>query len=36
MTRFERWALAVSMFLFLASVMIYRLTPPDVAVSALH
>lgn len=36
MTRFERWALTVSMCLFLASVVIYNLTSPDLAVSALH
>jgi len=36
MTRFERWALMVSLSLFLASVVVYRLTAPDVAISALH
>jgi hypothetical protein len=36
MTRFERWALAVSFSLFLASMVVYRLTMTDVAMSALH
>jgi hypothetical protein len=36
MTRFERWALAISLSLFLASVAVYRLTPPDIAMSALR
>jgi hypothetical protein len=36
MTKFERWALAVSFSLFLASMVVYRLATPDVAFSALH
>lgn len=36
MTRFERWALVVSLSLFLASAVIYGMTTPDVAMSALH
>jgi hypothetical protein len=36
MTRFERWALAVSLSLFLASVVVYGLSSPDLAVSALQ
>jgi hypothetical protein len=36
MSRFERWTLAVSVSLFLASVAIYGLTSTDIVTSALH
>ncbi len=36
MTRFERYALVVSLSLFLMSVVAYRLMVPDLALSALH
>ncbi len=35
MTRFERWALVVSLSLFLASVVIYEMTMPGPIMSAL-
>lgn len=36
MTRFERWALAVSVSLFLASVAVYGMTAQSLTLSALH
>jgi hypothetical protein len=36
MTRFERWALTISMSLFLASAVIYGITTQTLTISALH
>lgn len=36
MTRFERWALGISLSLFLVSVAIYGMATPNPILSALH